>query len=242
MSVDEVLDRFVAGVRAAVAPVAVWAHGSLALGDYQVGRSDLDLLAVVDRPPDRDRVRRLHRALDRAEPLAAKLHCSYLLRTELADPEHRHLTWAHRHLLDRPVTPVTRRELATGGRTLYGAPPAGMIPDVSDAVLAEFVRRDLATFWRPATARRSNWWRDIWVDLGTVTVARASVTLAEGRLISKGEALDVLATMGAPADVCADIRARRYGEPARLSPRGRWRRGEAARVFVRSGIDEVLSR
>ncbi|MEV0841410.1 nucleotidyltransferase domain-containing protein [Actinocatenispora sera] len=100
--VQPLLDRFVTDLREAVGPVAVWAHGSLALGDHQPGRSDLDLLAVVDSAPDRDRIGRLHRRLD-AEPFADKLHCSYLRRDQLTDPGRRHLTWAHRHLLERPV-------------------------------------------------------------------------------------------------------------------------------------------
>lgn len=243
MSTDEVLpllDRFVAGVTEAVAPLAVWAHGSLALGDYQAGRSDLDLLAVVATEPDPTRVERLHRDLD-PEPLADKLHCSYLVLDEIADPTLRHLTWAHREIMRRPVTPVTRRELAAGGRTLAGAPPADLIPDVSDAVLADFVRADLAGFWRRATRHPARWLQDVWVDLGMVTVARAGVTLTEGRLITKREALDVLAELGAPADVCADIRQRRYDTPARLSPLARVRRGRRARRFIAATIDGVVA-
>ncbi|HEY3504644.1 MAG TPA: nucleotidyltransferase domain-containing protein [Actinocatenispora sp.] len=239
--VQPLLDRFVAELRETVAPVAVWAHGSLALGDFRPGRSDLDLLAVVDTPPDRDRLRTLHRALDRTEPYAATLHCSYLLRAELADIDRRHVTWAHRRLFDRTVTPVTRRELALGGRTLLGPGPAGVLPDVGDAVLADFVRADLAGFWRPATGRPTYWLRDVWVDGGTLTVTRAGITLAEGRLVSKGEALDALAAGGAPDELCADIRSRRYGEPARLTWPQRHRRGSLARHLVRDRIDTLLA-
>lgn len=238
----QLLDRFVAELRETVAPVAVWAHGSLALGDFRPGRSDLDLLAVVDTPPDRDRLRTLHRALDRTEPYAATLHCSYLLRAELADVDRRHVTWAHRRLFDRTVTPVTRRELALGGRTLLGPGPAGVMPDVADAVLADFVRADLAGFWRPATGHPTYWLRDVWVDGGTLTVTRAGITLAAGRLVSKGEALDALAASGAPDELCADIRSRRYGEPARLTWAQRHRRGGLARRLVRDRIDTLLTR
>ncbi|MFE9766336.1 nucleotidyltransferase domain-containing protein [Streptomyces sp. NPDC005808] len=74
------LDRFLTELRA-LAPVAVWAHGSLAGGDYQEGRSDLDLIAVLEDPVPSGTVRelvRLHRRLRVDEPLAVKLHCSYL--------------------------------------------------------------------------------------------------------------------------------------------------------------------
>ncbi len=49
METEELLDRFVRALTA-LAPEAVWAHGSLAGGDYQEGRSDLDLIAVLPRP------------------------------------------------------------------------------------------------------------------------------------------------------------------------------------------------
>jgi len=44
------LGRFVNAVQPVVPLVSVWAHGSLAGGDYQPGRSDLDLIAVLGRP------------------------------------------------------------------------------------------------------------------------------------------------------------------------------------------------
>ncbi|BCJ34582.1 nucleotidyltransferase [Actinocatenispora thailandica] len=237
--VQPLLDRFVTALREQVGPVAVWVHGSFALGDHQPGRSDLDLLAVVDAAPDRDRIGQLHRRLD-AEPFADRLHCSYLRRDQLTDPEQCHLTWAHRHLLERPVTPVTRRELAIGGRTLHGATPAELIPDVTDDQLRDFVRTDLAGFWRPATRHPTWWLRDVWVDLGPITVARAGVTLAEGRLISKGEALRLLAATGAPARLCADIHRRRYETAVRLGPLARLRRAQLARRLVRDRIDALL--
>ena len=53
---------------------------------------------------------------------------------------------------------------------------------------------------------------DIWVDLGLLTFARATVTLREGRLISKRQALAVLPVLGAPAEVVEDITRRRYGQ------------------------------
>ncbi|MEV0841411.1 hypothetical protein AB0I55_17875 [Actinocatenispora sera] len=136
---------------------------------------------------------------------------------------------------------MTRRELAVGGHTLYGPEPVELIPDVTDAQLAAFVRTDLAEFWRPATRHPTWWLRDVWVDLGPLTVARAGVTLTQGRLISKGEALRLLSATGAPAPLCDDIRRRRYETPARLGPLARLRRGRLARHLVRERIDALLA-
>jgi predicted nucleotidyltransferase len=241
---EHVLKRFVSEIQAAVPVVAVWAHGSLAMGDFQPGRSDLDLIAVVEAAVDdaqKEQLAQIHQRLVDEEPAAAELHCSYLAVTGLADAEARYVTWAHHTLLERPVTPVTRRELLDAGRILHGRPPTELLPPLAPGQLEEFIRRDLAEFWLPATGRRRIWMRDIWVDLGLLVVARATVTLREGRLITKGEALAELLELGAPADVVRDIRERRYGNPQPIGRLRRVRRAIRARAFVRSGIKRALA-
>ncbi|MFW6693286.1 nucleotidyltransferase domain-containing protein [Streptomyces sp. MAR4 CNX-425] len=241
------LDRFRAALHDAVPLTALWAHGSLALGDYRPYRSDLDLIAVVREDPGADpaarrRLHALHTKLHREVPLAAGLHCSYMAADRLAEPGLDHVTWAHAELYRRPVSPVTRRELHTGALVLHGPGPGGLLPPLPDEELTAYIRRDLGEFWLRATAKRRLWLRDIWVDLGTLTVARAGVTLREGRLITKGEALDVLAASGAPARLVADIRDRRYAEhPARTAPHWRLRRAALARAYVRARIPVTLA-
>ncbi|MFP3986097.1 nucleotidyltransferase domain-containing protein [Streptomyces sp. E11-3] len=242
---DQVLKRFVSEVQLALPTVvAVWAHGSLALGDFQPGRSDLDLIAVVESPVDgaqRDRLVGMHQRLLDEEPAAAKLHCSYMARAALSAVETDHFTWAHRMTRERPVTPVTRRELLDGGLTLHGPPPTELLPPLAGGQLEEFVRRDLAEFWLPATGNPRLWLQDVWVDLGLLVLARATVTLRDGRLITKGEALMELRELGAPADVVRDIHARRYADPEPLSPLRRVRRAIRARAFLRRGIKRALA-
>jgi hypothetical protein len=239
---DALLDRFLTGL-APLDPVAVWAHGSLAGGDYQEGRSDLDLIAVLREPPAARTVWRLallHARL-RAEPLAAKLHCSYLTPGSAADAERRHLTWAHEQLFRRTVTPVTRRELHSFGRVLHGRPPAGLLPLVPDAELAGYIVRNMREYWRPVVSRPALWREDVWVDLGLLVLARATVTLRDGRLISKREALAELPRLGAPAEVVEDITARRYGDPA--PPTEEWlaRRAALTRAYLGPAIDTLVA-
>ncbi|WP_199537217.1 nucleotidyltransferase domain-containing protein [Spongiactinospora gelatinilytica] len=238
------IERFATEVMAAVPLVALWVHGSLASGDFQLRRSDLDLLAVIAESPDRDQARRLtavHRGLTDDHPLAARLHCSYLVKNHLHDPEREHLTWAFSELYHRPVSPVIRRELLRDGVTLYGPGPTGMIPPVTDGELTRFVRGELDGYWRPLTARLRPWLADDWVDSGVLTLGRATVTLRGGGMISKREAFPVLLELGAHPDLVGDIYDRRYGGPVRRSPAWRLRRARLARAFVGQGIDHALA-
>jgi Nucleotidyltransferase domain len=238
------LDRFIADARRAVPLDALWVHGSLALGDFQPGRSDIDLVALTATTlsdPHRRDLQRVHEALRGEMPLADKLHCSYIARPDLADVGRDHVTWAHGKLFERIVSPVTRRELTHGGLPLVGPSPAAVVPVVTDQELADYIRGDLRDYWYPNTARTDLWLRDIWVDLGMLTLARAAVTLYEGRLITKREALEVLADRGAPIEVLDDIYQRRYETPQPIADEWRARRGLLARTYVRAGIDDVLA-
>ena len=183
---DRVLERFVTEVRSAVPTVAVWAHGSLAMGDFQPGRSDLDLIAIVEIPLDgehRDRLVGVHQRLLKEESAASKLHCSYLARTALSEAGADHFTWAHRMVRERPVTPVARRELLDRGPTLHGPSPTELLPPLRPGQLEDFIRRDLEEYWLPLTGKPLLWLRDVWVDLGLLVLARATATLRDGRLI-----------------------------------------------------------
>jgi hypothetical protein len=243
---DALLDRFLTDLSRLpdAEPLAVWAHGSLGGGDYQEGRSDLDLIAVLPEPITARTVWRLalvHARL-RDAPLAGHLHCSYLTPATADGIDRRHLTWAHEQLFKRPVSPVARRELHTFGRVLHGAPPKKLLPPVTDRELADFVVRDQRDFWRPAVDKPHLWTQDVWVDLGLMTLARATFTLREGRLISKREALEALPALGAPVEVVDDISARRYEHPAPpTAPKWTERRGELTRAYLGPAIDRLVA-
>jgi hypothetical protein len=244
VATGRLLDRFVRAVEPVVPLVSVWAHGSLAGGDYQPGRSDLDLIAILSRPCTAAEERQLgevHEGLGSAIALASRLHCSYCAAGELDDPARSHLTWAHEEFMRRRVTPVTRRELRDFGLVLFGEQPAALLPPVTGEQLAEFVVQDLEGFWLPSLDHPQRWERDIWVDLGLLTLARATETLRDGRLITKAQALCVLAELGAPAQVVDDIRQRRYGDPGPASQEWIARRAELTLTFLRPAIEQVIA-
>src|SRR5580693_529009 len=238
------LGRFVDAVQPVLPLVSVWAVGSIDGGDYQPGRSDLDLIAIVSRPctvVEEQRLGEVHESLGNAFALASGLHCSYCAVGELDDVSRLHLTWAHEELMRRRVTPVTRRELHDFGLVLYGEAPAALLPPVTGGQLAGFVVQDLESFWLPSLDHPERWDRDIWVDLGLLTLARATVTLRDGTLITKAEALRVLTGLGAPAEVVDDIRQRRYGDPGPASRQWIARRAELTLAFLRPAIEQLLA-
>lgn len=237
------LDRFTADLGRVLPLEALWAHGSLALGDFQPSRSDLDLVALIAAPitgTQRQDLQRVHDAVMQ-ERFGDNLHCAYMVRAEVADPGRTHVTWAHGGLIDRAVSQVSRRELQLGGLCLCGVAPAGVVPPVTDADLADYIRGDLQSTYYPATSRPELWLQDIWVDLGMLTLARATVTLRDGRLITKRAALEELTAIGAPASVVRDIYERRYETPPPICDEWRAERGSLAAAFVHSGIERLLS-
>ncbi|MFZ0667631.1 MAG: nucleotidyltransferase domain-containing protein [Acidimicrobiales bacterium] len=237
-------DRFISAIEPVLPLIAVWAHGSLAGGDYQPGRSDLDLIAVLSRPStaaEERALREVHQSLGNSFELASRLHCSYCVAGELDDPERSHLTWAHEELMHRRVTPVTRRELHDFGLVLYGEEPAALLPAVTTEQLAEFVVRDWESFWLPSLDHAQRWSRDIWVDLGLLTLARATVALKDDVLITKAQALGVLIELGAPAEVVDDIRQRRYGDPDPASQPWLTRRAELTLGFLRPALERAIA-
>jgi Nucleotidyltransferase domain len=240
-AVRTLLDCFVSSIGDVAPMVAVWVHGSLALGDFVPGRSDLDLVCVTDGPiPDPAALERFHRDL-LAVPHGPKLHCTYVPLDAIADPALRHPTFAQERYFDRPVSPVARRELTLGDLSLSGPPPSSLLPATTDEVLAAFIRHDLDTFWYPVTAKRLPWLRDIWVDLSLITYARAATTLRTGALITKREALTLLPTLGASPEVVHDIHTARYSPPRRKSLRWRTHRAHLTRTFLRTNIPTLTT-
>jgi hypothetical protein len=124
---------------------------------------------------------------------------------------------------------------------VYGPPPATFIPPVDRAVLAEAARVELRGYWTGAVRRRTVWKTDLHVDLGLTTVSRAGVTIAEGRLITKREAIDRLPAMGVPAELTDQIRRRRAGERIELSEAAIADRAVLVRRLMREKMNHLLT-
>ena len=179
--------------------------GSLTLHDFHLKASDIDFVAVTERPVDRDKIDticRVHRKI-------AKRH----RRPQFNGP---YVTWAE--LTDDPKktepgvfvgdngrvrldsrnarNPITWQTLSKYGTTLRGPEVSNVrICSDQDGLIA-FVRENLDTYWRRWHQQGSRLlsksgllaltnWGAVWVVLG---VSRLHYTLATGEITSKAGA------------------------------------------------------
>lgn len=185
--------------------------GSLAMGDYVAGVSDLDLLAVTDGPVDARREHALvaiHRELDRAAPVQAG--CTYVDGRRIADAALRHPVWTHGQLVRRPLSQLARAELARHGFATLGRPPSALFPAPTDDEVRAAARAEVTHgYWAWAVRRPWVWLDPVVADLGLTTMARARYTVETGSLLTKTAAIE---RVEAPAWLVDRLRARRRGE------------------------------
>jgi len=220
-NVDLVLREFGRLLEAAGVVEALWVAGSLATGDYVLGVSDLDLVAVTSRPlldQTLAQVVRIHGELDAGPAKGMDLGCQYVNVDRLLDVTVEHPTWTHGEMLDRVVSRVTRAELVLHGYPVLGPPPPEMLPTVTRDEVGAAAEAELAGYWSYAARRPQMFLRlPVMVDLGLTSMARARYAIATGELLTKTAAIE---QARAPAWLRADLRTRRRGGSVK-SPR--WR-------------------
>jgi hypothetical protein len=241
--------------------VGCYVVGSTALGAYRPGRSDVDLVVVVDGDVDLPVVRRAQlrsglltgtTALRRARtPMAGTVNGVYVRQADLARPVSQIVPLAlaagyrfHVGGAGSDVSPVAWKTFAEHGIALRGPDPSALGLDPEPSTLVDWNRGNLASYWRPwaaRTRRRPLRFRleprdqTAWGVLGAPRLLR---TIRTGDVVSKeaaGEyALDV---MGAEwHDLVGEALAYWRGEPRRL-PRDPVRRARRTADFVDAVID-----
>jgi hypothetical protein len=174
----------------------LYLHGSVALGDYRPGVSDVDVVVVTSRPADVAAVRDVHTAMRRRwrRPYFDALYVTAgdLRRDPARSPagpvvhEHRvhAASRAERHL-------VTWQVLAQSGLAIRGPRTADLAVFTDWAGLQAMTRDNLAGYWTrwcDSTARGTAGLSPSAVSWGVLGVARLRHTLAAGRVTSKTEA------------------------------------------------------
>lgn len=192
---------------------AIWVGGSLATGDHVPGVSDLDLVAITDRPVTGtllDAITAIHRSLDADEARGLDLGCQYVDVARLTDLDAEHPTWTHGDLVERNVSLVTRVELALHGVALAGPSPGELLPPDTARQVRLAAQLELTGYWTRAARRPWMFVRlPVMVDLGLTSMARARHSIRTGELLTKSAAIERAA---APEWLKDQLRARRRGE------------------------------
>ncbi|WP_159710646.1 aminoglycoside adenylyltransferase domain-containing protein [Geminicoccus flavidas] len=186
-------------------PRGLYLVGSLALGDYQEGRSDIDFVALMQSlsaPEELDRLERVHAEL--AAPGVPPFDGCYLDAAQLRETQACPLAVPfsldgrlRRAEVCFDANPVTWFCLARHGLPLLGPAPAELAIGLDEAVLRQFLQGNLESYWRGwiahGVAAVASKGADDRMAAGTVAwgvlgIARIDCTLRTGRIVSKSAA------------------------------------------------------
>jgi predicted nucleotidyltransferase len=246
------LDRFSERLAAEFGPdlTGAYVHGSLALGDYRHGTSDVDFIVILSREvvaTDRERIDRLHRELIRHVPLCRLLEGMYVSRKALEDRKlSRSCPYVKLGRLRRGghrVGATARHMLREHGIALAGPPARELVPPVpADDVFAE-MDFNLNVYWAKKARQPLLYLFDEPVDFAVLTLPRVVHTLDTGTMISKGAAAELLDTRYPQwRPLLADVRGRfPSGDRVRF-PLGRVARAVATVRYIRAMIADANRR
>ncbi|MFW6070318.1 MAG: aminoglycoside adenylyltransferase domain-containing protein [bacterium] len=225
--INDVLHRLLQGVRPILESqfVGMYLYGSLALGDFQPGRSDVDFVVVTEGPPGQETVARLeslHEELGRRrEKWWHKLEGAYVPRSVLRRHDERHppvptLNEGRFYLSPLGADWIIQRHvLREAGVVLAGPPPRTLIDPVPPQMIPDAVRDVLQQWWEPMLDEPDRLRRPGYQPFAVLSMCRALYTLRTGQLASKSRAaawaVDVLPEEW--HDLIARAQRWRDGEP-----------------------------
>lgn len=199
--VQAVLQRLLRDVRAVLGEqfVGLYVHGSLAYGDYDASRSDMDVLVVTVQPLPQTLVAALQVMHERITlsgmPRATNMEVSYIPRSALrrfdrADCHHPALRadgtfgvdgHGHEWVIQRHI-------IREHGITLAGPDPRTMIDPVCAEDLRQSVRGLLEEWWAPQLHDPFRLRSDEYQAYAILTMCRMLYTLTHGSIASKPQA------------------------------------------------------
>ena len=210
---------------------ALYLVGSVGLGDYRPGTSDVDFVAICSlplSPGDRAALAAVHAEL--SEVSATHYDGCYVDRARLACPpvggeEAPHLVEGEFRASGAcaQLNPVTWLELRQCGVAVRGPAPAAIVPAPADALVRSWLLENLQTYWlgiavlRETAVAASDDGESFEIGpvlWGTLGPPRLHHTLAKGSIVSKTEAgryaAEAFPAWADLADRCVRARA---GEP-----------------------------
>ncbi|MGC4942012.1 aminoglycoside adenylyltransferase domain-containing protein [Kribbella sp. DT2] len=178
--------------------LGLYLTGSVPLGDFHLGSSDIDAAVILASPlTDPERVRAVHEAM----PQTPSFDATYLSVDELAlppDPTRTVVFYQTGELQAEtggPISPVLWSELARQSIAVREAP--GLVVHDDHQALEEFTRTNLTSYWTPKLAELETHtagrpddevapaWIMPWFVLG---IPRLHALLTTGAIVSKTEA------------------------------------------------------
>ena len=196
--ISALLQELLSGVRAVLGSyfIGMYLDGSLASGDFEPDRSDLDFVVVTDGeiPPEMFAgLETLHQRLARGPSKWAKeLEGSYISRRALRlDPRPAALPYIDRGSSLAMVHQETgywvihRHTLREHGVALAGPPLDTLIDPLQPGDLREAVRGILREWWRPMLADAPLLRNAFYRCYAVLTMSRMLYTLRHGAIVSK---------------------------------------------------------
>lgn len=230
MSYESAAERYLTALDATLAPDmvrGVYVVGSAALGSWRPGRSDLDVLVVLDRPmtaSDVAMVGEMHAGLEatRADgPHSDGLYVTPDLLGARSDATVPHSVNGVFRPDGHPTDPVLWAVLDQHGVTVRGPKASELEVAPDPAWLREWNHGNLESYWRTHVGHRPHLLEQdpdslidpcllAWEATGP---GRLHATIATGKVISKEASADYTAKLFPTyADLCAKAKAYRLGD------------------------------
>ncbi len=196
------LSRLQAGLAARGDLVGVYVYGSLATGDYSAACSDIDVIVMVEREPDKAALRELadlHKALLTSSSSAAeRLNCLYVPVEAGPDPNRLHNYWFGNRMTQWQLKVMTQAELVSAGGALYGPwPPPGIALVPVEAIQAA-VYEEITGYWRRIAGGRGSGCRTPGSTMHLPSFRAPRKSWQRGDLITKSEAISQFTTSASP--------------------------------------------
>ena len=195
---DSVLRELLSGARGLLGHrfIGLYLEGSLAIGDFDAGKSDVDFVVVTDAAPSAEAFMALQALHERiaAGPSkwAGELEGSYIswhaLRHDPRPAAHPYIDRGSTLGMVRPETGywvIHRHVLREHGVVLVGPRPDTLIDPVQPAELREAVRGILREWWRPMLRDGPLLRNGFYRCYAVLTMSRMLYTLRHGAIVSK---------------------------------------------------------
>jgi hypothetical protein len=199
--VNALIDRLLSDVRTAVGPhfIGMYLHGSLAAGDFDLARSDIDFVMVTREELPSDIVNALAAMHERVAASDLKWSTNFegsyisaraIRRYAAPGSTHPAIRVDGSFGLDehRSEWVIQRHVIREQGIIVVGPSPDTLIDPVSPADLKQAVSQLLEEWWRPQLANPFRLSSSEYQAYAILTMCRARFTLACGAIASKPQA------------------------------------------------------